>query len=61
MDYMSALTRYLIAVVVAAAMLAMLRNLANGYLRDAPAREAAPVEPAHPQRRRTDTEEATTE
>jgi hypothetical protein len=36
MDPVAALTRYLIAVVVAAVMLAMLRGLANGYLREAP-------------------------
>jgi hypothetical protein len=61
MDYMSALTRYLVAVVVAAAMLAMLRGLANGYLRGAPAPGRAAGEPANPQRRRTDGEEPTAE
>ncbi len=42
MDPVAALTRFLIAVVVAAVMLAMLRGLANGYLR------AAPIPPAPP-------------
>jgi hypothetical protein len=43
MDYTSALTRYLIAVVVAALMLHLLRSLMNGYrnANEAEAREAA--------------------
>jgi hypothetical protein len=62
MDPVAALTRYLIAVVVAAVMLAMLRGLANGYLREAPVpadRPGAEPEPAEgevipPARRSTD-------
>jgi hypothetical protein len=43
MDYTAALIRYLIAVVVAAVMLALLRAMANGYRRvnEADARETA--------------------
>jgi hypothetical protein len=65
LDYMSALTRYLIAVVVAAIMLSLLRGLANGYQRAGQRLTTAPgdrakdgvsglVEPAQPGRRRED-------
>jgi hypothetical protein len=63
MDYTSALMRYLIAVVVAALMLSLLRGLADGYLRSnaavkAASAAAAAAEPEKPSRRRTDAEAA---
>jgi hypothetical protein len=59
MDPTAALVRFLIAVVVAAVMLAMLRGLANGYLRVAPIPAEGGPEPTEgevipPVRRSTD-------
>lgn len=54
MDYTSALTRYLIAVVVAAVMVAMLRGMANGYLRAGAGKPAEVEQPVTPGRRQSD-------
>jgi hypothetical protein len=55
MDYMTALVRFLVAVVVSAIMLAMLRSMANGYLRTPkPAPVEAEGDAAGPARRSTD-------
>ena len=59
MDYTTALTRYLIAVVIAAMMVSMLKGLSSGYLRTneaAKAADEADAEAADPKpgRRSTD-------
>jgi hypothetical protein len=55
MDPMTALVRYLIAIVVSAIMLAMLRSMANGYLNTPkPAPAEAEADSAGAGRRSTD-------
>lgn len=63
MDYTTALTRYLIAVLVAGVMLSVIKGLSSGYLkrneaetaaREAQAAAEAAAEAANPARRRSD-------
>ena len=55
MDYTTALTRYLIAVVVAGVMLSLLRSLANAYLH--PNETTPGAQPPNPGQRSTDRDE----